>query len=204
MTTPTRPAYGDQDVLEELGKALCVTPSPEFLARVRAQVREAAASAPAAIAWWPRVAVLATAAVALVVAVAIWPGRTSSPRPGDIRTNHASGAVATRPPQTRAGPDERARPLMPIAPSTRAMRAHRPAGSASTQAASTAEPPREVLVPDDQRRALDRLLIAIREGRAAVPAPRRVLEDEQGQMLQPAPIEMLPGAAVERTGSKDR
>jgi hypothetical protein len=71
----------------------------------------------------------------------------------------------------------------------------------------------EVLVPDDQRHALNRLIVAMREGRAVVPAPGgRALEDEEGHLLEPRPIEipllksieLLPGTPVDRSGGRNK
>jgi hypothetical protein len=71
----------------------------------------------------------------------------------------------------------------------------------------------KALVPDDERLALNRLLVAVREGRATVPAhlPGPAV-DEDGNLLAPPAIDIplikkiepLPGTPVDGSGSKDQ
>jgi hypothetical protein len=68
----------------------------------------------------------------------------------------------------------------------------------------------EVLVPPDEGIALRKLLVAVREGRAIVPAQgSRPAEDADGHMLEPTPIdipsikiELLPGTPVAGSGGR--
>lgn len=141
-----------QDPFEQLSRALEVAPSPDFAARVRQQV----AGQPARGAWWSVRHLVAAAAVVsvAVVQVARWAG------PARPVVDHGAPpkAAAIAPSVTVSPSVVRVQPRPPLA---RAL----PAESAFA----------ETLVPDDQRLALERLLGAIRAGRATVPA---VLEDE--------------------------
>ena len=191
MTTRAQVSAGS-DGERALQEALAVTPSPEFAARVRERVREEAPRP--ATGWWPRVAFAGAVVTAVMIAAALWNGRT-----GPERAAIANRAIT----RTQAGAAVEARRPEP---------ARAPSPPLIITRAPVHEEPREVLVPDDERRALDRFLIAMREGRAEVPAPRRVLEDEYGRLLEPRPIEIpllkpiepLPGTAADRSGSKDK
>lgn len=203
---PVPPAGSNVD-LQALRDALALTPSPEFVARVRERVRFEQVRT--ASGWWPKLAVASAAVgLAVIVGLAVWTGQAPRQRAGSA--SHARARTATTSPES-AGP-ARVRGFSP-APHTSASRSTvRPAEPAAHSRPLRPERTRELLVPDDERRALDRLLLAMRQGRVAVPAPRQVLEDENGQMLAPHPIEIplmrpiepLPGMAVERPGSKER
>jgi hypothetical protein len=208
MTTRAQVSAGS-DGEKALQEALAVTPSPEFAARVRERVRKEAPRAAAG--WWPRVAFAGAVVAAVMIAAALWNGRTGPERAAvagrTMTRTPAAAAVETRRPEPAPTPSP-----MPEDPASRSIATRAVTLPLIITRAPVHEDPREVLVPDDERRALDRFLIAIREGRAAVPAPRRVLEDEYGRLLEPRPIEIpvlkpiepLPGTAADRSGSKDK
>jgi hypothetical protein len=170
------------DPLEQLSRALAITPSPEFAARVRQQISTQQARAN----WWSIRHLAAAAAAVCVVSVVVarWSGQ--------------SAAV----------------PVVPVAPGVTAA----PAPAAVTPVVTAAARPRrssprvvpvdsvfaETLVPDDQRLALERLLGAIRAGRATVPgvvAEETVDEDgrrmPRALVIEPLKLELLAGTPVE-------
>lgn len=174
-----------QDPLDELRQALAVAPSPEFAARVRRQV----ATQHTRVAWWSvRHLAVAAAAVGVVsVAVARWsvpvvpavlvgPGAAASPSSPMTHgaATGAAGATAARP---------RTTPI-PVA--------------------ATVDVFAETLVPDDQRIALERLLGAIRAGRATVPAvvADEIVDDDgrrlpRALLIEPLKLELLAGTPAE-------
>ena len=208
MTTRAQVSAGS-DGEKALQEALAVTPAPEFAARVRERVCKEAPRA--ATGWWPRVAFAGAVVTAVMIAAALWNGRTGPERAAianrAITRTQAGAAVEARGPEPARAPSP-----MPEDPASRSIATRAVTPPLIITRAPVHEEPREVLVPDDERRALDRFLIAMREGRAAVPAPRRVLEDEYGRLLEPRPIEIpllkpiepLPGTAADRSGSKDK
>src|SRR5262249_43443818 len=142
----------ERDVLKELSAALDVQPSPEFAARVRERV----ASAPRAHWSWMWIA-LGTGVPAATVAL--------------ISLRGPVQPVVQAPTVLASAPVAVVEPVGPKpAPSPHVVeRAPAPVRVLPVRATSSAEP--EVLVPDDERIALNRLLLAMRQGRAAVPAP---------------------------------
>jgi hypothetical protein len=182
------------DPVEQLTRALAITPSPEFAARVRQEI----AARPSHVAWWSAPHMLLAAAgvcaVIVVPAVMLWPGGVSAPvvRPdvtvassehvavvvSGVATAQAPSGVATRPAVPR-----RQAPLRPV-------RVESVFG--------------ETLVPDDQRLALERLLGGIRAGRATVPGVvAEETVDEDGRRLpsalviEPLKLELLAGTPAE-------
>lgn len=181
------------DPLEQLSRALAITPSPEFAARVRQQI----STQPARSNWWPDRHLMAAAAMVCVVSVVVmrWDGQSSP----DVR---------------RGVPVVAAVPVVPIAPGVAAA----PAPAAVTPVVTTVARPRrssprvvpvesvfaETLVPDDQRLALERLLGAIRAGRATVPGVvAEEIVDEDGRrmpralVIEPLKLDLLAGTPVE-------
>jgi hypothetical protein len=200
------PAARD-DVLDMLEEALSVTPSPEFVARVRQEVRGDRTGATAG--WWRALAV-AAAALALIVGAAWWHGR---PQPAGAESGRTIARTAAVPSLQHRGappPDSTSRipgrSLMQLE-AARTLRVPRSDGGPEVHA-----PIRQVLVSDDERRALDRFLLALREERVEGPPQRRALQGEQGLLREPRPIEIplmkpiepLPGAAADGPGSTDR
>ena len=166
------------------------------MARVRERVRQEPAAG-AVIGWWPRLAIGAVVATAAIVVAALWLGQPG-PMPTTVATRAAALAPAAEPmPAPAVEPS-------PTAPPRATLR------TPTTDATRTRES--GILVPDNQRLALNRLLIAVREGRAAVPAQGRPLEDENGHLLELKPIEIpplntidrLPGPPAGRSGERDK
>jgi hypothetical protein len=184
------------DPFKALEDALKVNPSPEFVARVRERVRQEPAVG-AAIGWWPRLAFGAVVATAAIVVATLW---IDHPRPGPAVV---ATRTAARAPLTESMPVPAVEPSPTISP--------RPTPRTPTRVAVRMQKS-EILVPDDQRLALNRLLIAVREGRAVVPAEGRALEDENGHLLELRPIEvppinsidLLPGAPTGKPGERDK
>ena len=202
------------DALKELETALSITPSPDFAARVRQRIAEQHRATPRGrLLWWLGPAALAAGAV--VIAVAVWPARPH------VASTGAPPYVAP----AELGPASPTASSAPIAPTPTgvrsALRTARPAPTTTRPAprgiegsarrtGGDARHVAEILVPDDERLALNRLLKAVREGRAVVPAPLPgPAVDADGNLLEPAPIEIpliiikpLPGTPVDGSGSK--
>lgn len=200
-------AHGDGE--GALQQALAVTPSPDFVARVRHRLREQPVHSPTH--GWLAAASAAAVVTAIILAAAYWSGGKLPERAAEAnRTVPRTPAVAS----TDAPGAENAGVPSSISerPASRSNLARVVPPSLTLRLAPAREEPREVLVSEAERRTLDRFLIAMREGRALVPAPRRVLEDENGLLLEPRPIEIplmrpiepLPGTAADRLGSRDR
>jgi hypothetical protein len=187
------------DALRDLRDALSLEPAPGFAARVRAQVEQERADRRLRR-WhlWSVVALPAAAALAIFVAL----------RPSDHQTPTAAGRSASVAPPivqvpaaaASAGPRIAAPALAPSRPE----RPNRPRGGAVMTAAAGSRPRElEVLVPDDQRIALMRLLAALREGRAVVPPGSPIVDEVTGELLVPAPIELRPIAVDPLPGTPD-
>jgi hypothetical protein len=127
--------------------------------------------------------------------------REPAPVSAVVAMNTPALVVAVAP----TGPASMPRPVAPAAAKATAQGAT-PRPAAVLGPARAREP--EVLVPPDEGIALRKLLIAVREGRATVPAPGAgPAEDADGHMLEPAPIdipsikiELLPGTPVGGSG----
>ena len=188
----------EEDGLHELREALRITPSPDFTARVRERVQQDRASAWSAGVWR-----FAFAAAGLVVVAAAgvmwWPmGRVrvvpGQPTDGPVQAHLVQAPVAV----PQVVPVQR-----PLAPVTLPVRTSAPIVVPAARRAVA-------LVPDDERVMLNRLLVAVRDGRTAVPsAGGKKLEDEEGHLLEPRSIEiplmkaieLLPGTPADRSGS---
>lgn len=165
-----------RDPFAELQTALSLAPSPEFAARVRARVTSMPPQSRSLVPHWTIGALLATAA-ALLVAVNV----------SERREEHAvapPAAVMASPPAV----------VIASSPAT-----SRPVRVAAKAPAASADPFYEVLVPDDQRIALERLLVAMKAGRASVPPSAvNATADEEGLLsiallpdIVPMKIELL-------------
>jgi hypothetical protein len=189
---------GDQ-VMRELAQALAVEPSPDFAARVRA----AAAEAPRRR-WLPASLVWAAAAVAagVVIMVVAMPGGplVLMVRPGPAEV--ASRApVAPAPPRVALTRESAAAPATLSASSASRERGRRTPAARAVHVASSHEP--AVLVPDDERRALDRLLSALASGQVDPRALPSLSEDPTVPIsipaaTPPAPLAIQP--LVDTTG----
>ena len=178
-----------RDPLLELEDALSFPVSPDFCARVRQQV--AAEPVRPRLFAGQRLAL----AAAVVLAAGIGVVTTIQHRRADIA--QVSGprlATVTQTPVQPAG--QIVTTTVPVTVMRRTARAH------SSNTASRYD----TLVPDDQLRALDRLLAALREGRATVPLAVSNDElDDRGQrvlravVIEPITIELLAGTPAEPT-----
>jgi hypothetical protein len=134
----------------EMGGLLAADPSPEL----RARIRQAAAEASPAPAWrfgwlWP----VAAAAATLLVALAVWVGRTEAPViPRDARSPHDGGEALS----VVAGSDTRTGSAVPRAAATTAPTearvAPRSAGPTGVRRAGGSLGTRPVGVPRDDSR----------------------------------------------------
>jgi hypothetical protein len=173
------------DPLQDLGRELSFAPSPEFAARVRRHI----AAAPVTTAPWPLYRMAAAAAV--VIAASVTMARVGRHTPVEM------------PP----APDMTLAPLTTPAP----VDVRQPHRSATRQTAAPeaplvvqAAPFAEVLVPDDQRLALEQLLGSIRAGRATVPEliVDDVVDDDGRRMpralvIEPLRLQQLAGTPAE-------
>ncbi len=175
--------FDGNDPFRELESALSITPSPEFTARIRQRV-----AGQERVSWWGRFGwvsvATATAAAIVVVAIAVWPGA----RRDRIAPEGAIASISS-PTSTSS------RVSLPAfhaesAATVPALRVQSTPGVAPAHVfAAKALHTVEVMVPDDERLALNHLLLALRAGRATVPAPV-TMEDADGQLLAPPPIDI--------------
>ena len=195
------------DPLKQLDAALSVTPSPEAVARVRERVRQEHESTRGAYGWWWAAAAgTVVVAVGIASAILLTSRRLPDAPPTIVATNTSTPTNAVAPAVAKASPAISTRNVARTRPT--------PIPAAADSRVATLESPREpeVLVPPDEGIALRRLLIAMREGRAAVPsAGSRVAEDADGHMLEPTSIdipsikiELLPGTPVAGSGGKEK
>ena len=186
------------EALRDLRAALAVEPSPEFAVRVRAQVeRERARGWPRHWRTWMIALVPATAALVFVL---LAPFNQTTPAPTRPVASIAPRAEITR----TAGTPAPAVATSAVAGDVPAVQPNRSRARAVITAA--VDPPRrelEVLVPDDQRVALMRLLAALREGRAAVPPGAPIIDEITGELLRPTPLEMPPITVEPLPGTPD-
>ena len=208
MSTQVR-FTADSDGERTLEQALSVTPSPDFVARVRERLREEPMRSTSHR--WPAVAFAGALMAAIILAVGILERRPGAGARGRRQPgcNPCAGEGTGGGAQRGTCP----RPVIGSArPTSRSGLARAAPPPLTVRRAPAREEAREVLISGDERRMLDRFLIAMREGRVVVPAPRRVLEDGNGLLLEPRPIEIppmrpiepLPVTAADRSGSRDR
>jgi hypothetical protein len=179
----------------ELQAELRLTPSPEFAAKVRARTAEAPARG--WFAGWRLAAASVTVLGCAVLAVVMWSG-------GGPISGAASVPVVARlespPPVIVGRPAPRAVTTVPGGRD----RVVRPAVVAARLAARSGP---EVLVPPDERLALARLLVALKDGRAVVPAAESAFDEETGE-LKPlaaiAPIVVAPLSTAANGGGNER
>jgi len=217
----TEPNSANTDNLDsflgDLQRELSVTPSPDFAARVRAQVERETSRGWSPARWFFGAFALASAAV--VVMMLIWN------RPAPVQP--AGPAVASHQPTTPALPSTP--PAVAQAPISPTPAAPRPARHAARAKASlhatsqgpvtaglvngdpmtvdptTAEPSIrtfEVLVPPDQEIALRRLLRSMRAGGAGAPPPGSSFSASEPLpipslvIIAPIRIEAVPGSVT--------
>jgi hypothetical protein len=188
MTRSQEPGF---DALRELEDALCVTPSPDFAARVRERV--AAAPQVSGSTWWARRLALAGAVPAAVVVVVLWSSRGEVvslrvPEPAPEVVVALSPARPAASPARPAATETRPRaPAPAIAPARPARRTPTAARRAVPAAASDAP---FVMISGEDARALDRLLVVLQTSRSPLPEFGGRVDAETGELLPPAPIEL--------------
>jgi hypothetical protein len=176
---------------------LTVTPSPEFAARVRMRVAAAPPARSFASSWkraW-MFGAIAAATVVVVVTVRVTRSRT-------IETPVAMSAIAGAPASDVTDAGSAAPMSMRVLPTRSAPRV---ASVVVPSSVAVADGFYEVIVPDDQRVALERLLAAMKAGRASVPRAAIASDvDEDGNpvivplpAITPMKIELLPGTPAE-------
>ena len=187
----------------EMAGVVAAEPSPELGARIRQAVAEANPSPAWRLGWvWPATAAAAT----LLVALAVWVGRTPPPEPRvavdagrpviprDVRLPGDGGeALSTVP-----GPSARRGSAIPADPS--------PPGSSSApreDRSLPAEP--EVLVPPGEEQALLRLVALVHRERHA-PAAFLAAGQPSTDLAEPAaldikPLEIVPLEPAETSGT---
>lgn len=178
-----------RDPLQELEDALSFPVSPDFSARVRQQV--AAEPVRPRMFFAPRWAL----AAAVVLAAAIGVITTFRHQGVEVEVAQVAGPDLMIPTQT---------PAQPAPETIAAIEPVRVPQPSIRVAASKTVTPFETVVPDDQLRALDRLLAAMREGRATVPLAVSNDElNERGErvlralVIEPLTIELLAGTPAE-------
>lgn len=167
-----------RDPFAVLQSALAITPSPEFAARARARVAAAPARA-LSLSWrsaWMFGAVAVASAVLVTMSV--------------VRTR--SVAVSVETPNVAAAPEPIATTAARVTPPAVAAPRMRPALRVAYTATTSMAPPdpfHEVIVPDDQRLALVRLLESLKAGRVSVPraAVTTELDDDGNRVITPLP-----------------
>lgn len=182
------------DPLQALNRELSITPTPEFAARVR---RRIAAEPVRETSWsWLTSAAAAACVVAALAAVVQWSQQSSTDEvPQSVRVMPSSTPPQVTAPAVGSSQIERTAPLR---------RGDRRRTPVHAGLADTLAPFAEVLVPDDQRLALERLMASLRVHRSAVPefvaddvvddAGRRV---PRALVIEPIRLPLLDGTPTE-------
>ena len=171
---------------DDIREALNVTPSPEFLARVRGRI--ANEPAPTVWRWSWTLAGAGALAAAVMVAAALWrPAPRELPRPDAVRASapaeHAAGKPRdTTEPAISLGTTSTPRSTEGFRPQT--MAADRLKGSRSAVAALPDSVASEVVLDPAETRALRRLIAGVRDGQVDLRAAQN--------SVSPAPMELSP------------
>jgi hypothetical protein len=178
-----------RDPFADLQSALARTPSSDFAARVRARVASAPRRRSLHLEWFTGAALVA--AIATFVFVAVRDSSESRP----ARPDAATAEPRQRTPDTVASAPTVAKPARAIP---------RAASIGATAPVVAPDPFNEVLVPDDQRVALVRLLAAMQSGKAVVPRVAVTTDDEDSNAgiaplpdIVPMKIEPLAGTPAD-------
>jgi len=178
-----------RDPLQELEDALSFPTSPDFSARVRQRV----SVEPVRSRMWFGRGLAVAAAAAVVVALAGGFGVISTLRNPDVRVAQVSRPAAATPSTIESE--------QPTVTAIEPVRAFQRSASAPARESVRSF---ETVVPDDQLRALDRLLGAMREGRATVPPATVDVElNDRGErvlkalVIEPVTVELLAGTPAE-------
>jgi hypothetical protein len=183
-----------RDPFQELQDALSFPTSPDFRARVRQQL----AMPPARSRFSANAGVAMAAGLILAAGagVLILRDQTVEPRTAQL--------ASVEPPMIRSTVPQTTSPLAPVSRASVPQVFRSAAPQVASPAAVQASSPFETLVPDDQLRALDHLLSAMRTGRATVPAEVVAEEvNDLGQrvlkalVIEPMKVEPLPGTPGE-------
>ena len=176
-----------RDPFQELEDALSFAMSPDFSARVRQQVAEEPVRSRVVWSPWLAVAAVAVGAVGVGVMTSV------RPRNIDVAPVSAPGVVASVNPPVAPQPEA----VGPVSTVRTIRRSAKPAVSTTVSAYETQ-------VPDDQLRALNRLLTSMRAGRATVPSRVSDFEvNDRGERvlralaIEPVNIELLAGTPAE-------
>lgn len=194
----------ERELEREIEAALYVDPSPQYLARIRIRIADEAAASGwpvvrgiGARGWGLLTAGMAVAIVALVFIIFLRPvseGPVS--REAAAPPVPASDAVADASPAAEQKSDRRAGPA-PSPPTLGAPRAAPRIASPTRAAAPLGETERpslpEVLVSPDERRAMELLLTATREGVLELPPDDSPAPAER---LTPSDVEIAPIPAI--------
>lgn len=183
-----------KDPLQDLNRALSITPTPEFAARVRRRI----ASEPVRETSWSWLTSAAAAALVIAVAAATvqWSPESSTDEvPESVRVMPSSAPPQATAPVIASSGIER----------TASLRSgDRPRTPAGAGLMDTPAPFAEVLVPDDQRLALERLMASLRVHRSAVPkfVADDVVDDEGRRVpralaIEPIRLPLLDGTPTE-------
>jgi hypothetical protein len=185
----------ERDVLRELEAALDVSPSPDFVARVRERVKTQSMGVPR---WtWPAgVAVAAT----VVLAVMLVPSRQVAPPQPEFARPEAPAPVAPAPEVRRDG--ESSRPSVEARPTTTDARTRR----AFVPVRSGVESP-AIVVPAGQMAAIQRLMHEVAAGRVVMgperPAPPAVLQISALDAAPPIEFDTIKFTPLSADGSPD-
>jgi hypothetical protein len=189
MLVEQRTAIGALD--GEIQNALAIEPSPYFVERVQAQVRETSPATP----WW-RWALAAAAAIVILAIAGSFALRSGPPptvarAPQPPAVTPAPAPVAVPPSQVEKRESERppdetlSRRRLPRQPATR--------GAAPRTAMTRAQP--EVIVPAEQARAVARYLALVRSGQvdtSTLAAPEKVAAELDVAPLAVDPLAVRP------------
>jgi len=186
--------------LAQLDAALRVAPSPAAAARVRERVRQEPVRA--SHGWWSVAAAsVAVVAVGIATSTLLVSRREVTPSVAAVATVPSTPVAASAPAPFETAP-------VRVLPNVAGRTAHAAPPPPAVVLAPARPRELEVLVPPDEGIALRKLLMAVRDGRAVVPAPGvRAMEAADGHLLEPTPIEiplikieLLPGTPVAGSG----
>ena len=188
---------------ERMRTELNVTPSPEFVAKVRRHNEQL----PSRSAWslWTWAGATATCA-AVVIAAVVW----RSPAPESRAQMRAQVVRDPAPPSAAQNPGGTAAvPQAPVV--TRAVRTGSAPAPKPAIVATPASTELDVLVPPDQLIAIRQLMASQRtRGDSQVALPQMLIDPETGNLLTPKPIEIplitvtpLPGDPERRSGGRE-
>ena len=183
----SRDPLQERDPLKEVEDALSFPTSPDFCARVRQQV----ATEPMRSRFFGAQGLAVAAAAVLAAAI----GVLATYRSPEVESANVRRPVVVD--ATKRPAEHRAAPVVARASAPMLPRAARSSAMGTVTAFQT-------LVPDDQRRALDHLLAAMREGRATVPPaePNEELNDNgqrvpRALIIEPMKLALLAGTPGE-------